>query len=153
MLCFIDFGSIYLLTAIPWRFGKLRFQNIGIGFFRFCVHKIFQGILPFSGDKLVADISSMHRFSIRHSVLLMLRRSLKYIHPALLARKSRREISWFVLICRNPLLLILIGFEDFYVLCNTIPESCCALSLRTFWLSQHLPVCQRNRDSRFFVWM
>ena len=53
MLCFIDFGSIYLLTAIPWRFGKLRFQNIGIGFFRFCVHKIFQGILPFSGDKLV----------------------------------------------------------------------------------------------------
>ena len=48
MLCFIDFGSIYLLTAIPWHFGKLRFQNIGIGFFRFCVRKIFQGILPFS---------------------------------------------------------------------------------------------------------
>jgi len=48
MLCFIDFGSIYLLTAIPWRFSKLRFQNIGIGFFCFCVRKIFQGILPFS---------------------------------------------------------------------------------------------------------
>lgn len=51
MLCFIDFGSIPLSTAVPRCFRKLRFQNIGIGFLRFGVCKIFQGILPFSGDK------------------------------------------------------------------------------------------------------